>query len=121
MGLATSLNATAGKLIEQYGNTVTLTSDISSGGYNPQTGEFEINTSTDYVTKSVSVSATVEAMQVAGINESSFGLVKRVYTIPYKDEYSNINSEWSINGMTIHKVVTMEAQDAKITMQLFVG
>jgi hypothetical protein len=121
MSLATSLNATADKLIEQYGNTVIIESNLSSGGYDPQTGEFSINTSTHYTCKAVSTTATIDALKVSGLDETSFGLVKRVYTIPYSLLYADINNEWNIDGYTVRKVIIKEAQDVKITIQLFVG
>ena len=121
MSLAISLNATASELILRYGNTSTLTSNVVSGGYNPQTGEFSINTSTDIVIKAVSVNTTIEAMKVAGIDESSYGYVKKIYTIPYSDEYATIDSSWKVDGYSINKIIEKKAQDVIITLQLFVG
>lgn len=118
--LSQRLQTLTATLTEKYGNTITLVDGSAEGWYDPQTGSKHISSVT--YTKFGSIKdVTNEELKVANIPDNILGSIRSVVTLAFDDDIASIGSKWTVNGMAIHKVITVSAQDTKIMVKLFVG
>lgn len=114
------LQALAGTLTAQYGNTITLVDKSAEGWYDPQTGERHQNTVT-YVKYGAIKAITTEDIKIANMPDKVLDKVSKVITLAVDNDISTINNSWTVDGMAIHKIIKVTAQNNDIMIKLFVG
>ena len=121
MGLADNLKSVATKLINEYGNSVILSTTTNDAVYNPQTGQYGSETVVEYNKLATVSNASNEELKGSGIPEGEWGNIKAVYTMVEDNETSQITNEWFIDGNPVNKVAKSQAQNTVVVLKIYVG
>lgn len=118
MSLATNMNKTAHRLIEKFGNRVTVTKEIydSSADYDPTTGQIVAPTVISQTFKAAVRPVTIDEL---GRHELEAGEVHSVATLAIEDSLADLDNKWKINGHPIRKIVKVSVQDTGIVIKIF--
>lgn len=121
MSFSTNLKNTATRLLDTYGNTVTLSSTPVTGGYNPQTGQMETGEAITYIKKASNSPLTSKELAKSGLPENMWTSISAIYTFVEDSETTLLDNTWSIDGVKITKVLRIKAQDTEIVLKVYVG
>ena len=118
MSLATNLNKTAHRLIEKFGNTVTITKETydSSADYDPATGQIVAPTIISQTFKAVISPVTIDEL---GRHELEASEAQSVATFASEDFLVDLDNKWKIDGHPIKKIVQTSVQDTDVVVKVF--
>ena len=121
MALANNLKLTADKMLEKFGNTLSIKTTTNDGVYNPQTGTRGTPTEIEIVRKGYIKNPSNEDLKISGLSEGTWGNIKFMVTLRYDNETSLIDNTYTINKVCVTKVITTTAQDTDIVLKIYCG
>lgn len=121
MSLATSLKSVSARLINEYGNSIVLSTKTNDAIYNPQTGQYGSETVIEYDKLAKVSNASNEELKGVGIPDGEWGNIKAVYTMVEDNETSQITNKWFIDGNPVYKVSKSQAQNTVVVLRAYVG
>jgi len=121
MSLHSRITKTADRLISKYGNTVLLEKVSTDNVYNPQTGSYGNETSTQYSKKANNLKVTTESLTSSGIPDNEWGNISSIYTLVNDTDIINIDDTWTIDNLHIKKIIRTTLQDDVILINIYAG
>ena len=121
MALANNLKLTADKMLEKFGNTLSIKTTTNDGVYNPQTGTMGTPTEIEIVRKGYIKNPSNKDLNMSGLSEGTWGNIKFMVTLGHDDDTALIDNNYTINRMPVTKVVRTTVQDTDIVLKIFCG